>query len=89
MGIKEGTDRILRSQNGQRGSYWINDTNTHTGKWTLIHCLSACVFTTLTDATRESDGVTNISLITIPTGAVIGGTFTSVKLASGTCICYV
>ena len=75
---------------GQYGSTYINDTalNSISGdekKWSLIHCLDATVFDTLTDAKRDGDTFTGE---TIPAGAVIGGIFTAIKLASGRVIAY-
>jgi hypothetical protein len=77
---------------GQIGSRWITDTTAYTGRWGIIECITACVFTTLTSGTRP-DGTTAVMLGTLngkslAAGQRIFGEFTAITLASGSVIAY-
>lgn len=57
-----------------------------TGTWAAIICLSATVFSTLTDASLTRSGTTGSAVF--PAGAVIYGAFTNFTLTSGAVLAY-
>ena len=99
--LPKGTDNMIRTATGKRGSIFVSDTSTHNStdmsinsksvdSWTLIHCVEATQFAALTDGLRStaSNDITDTG-VTIPVGAVLGGDFTKVRLRSGKVIIYV
>jgi len=82
------SDELLAISNGQRIKTIISDTAEVKGEWKLIHIIVATVFTVLEDTLLSADGAGSYAGITFPVGAVIGGNFTNIKLASGTIIAY-
>lgn len=91
-----GTDNMILTSNGKRGSIFVSDTDTHTStqmgvdSWTLIHAIENVQFAVLDDNIRStlSGDITDTG-VTIPLGAVVGGDFTKVRLRSGKVIIYV
>lgn len=57
----------------------IADTTSHTGNWAKIQCVTATVFTTLTEQDCDTYG----TLPTHPEGTWLFGAFTTIQLASG------
>ena len=105
MGVTKGTENSINTAVGKRGSIFINDTSTHNSTdmimafeeskklesgWSLIHCLENTQFATLTDNLRStlSNDITDTG-VTVPTGVVLGGDYTKVRLRSGSVIIYV
>jgi hypothetical protein len=71
---------------GRKGNDIIADTNTHSGPYTALVIIEDAVFTTLTGGELTVYGT--LGDITWPAGILIGGGFTSVKLASGVVLAY-
>jgi len=81
-----GTPFTVKDHNAAAsGSTFFNDTTSRTGTWYCIQTLAATVFTTLTDSTR---GGTSVGSFSFPAGTTFFGNFTTIQLASGTCIAY-
>ena len=70
---------------GHEGSFFISDTDNHTGSWRLIIPIENTVFATLTDAKLGGDTITGE---TFPANFLLYGQFTVIKLTSGACIAY-
>ena len=82
-------DKLLVSGFGHNGSIYVSSTaSTTTGEYNLIHCIAATQFAALDDALR-STAFDDITLDTMPLGAVLGGRFTKIRLKSGKIIIYV
>lgn len=81
------TTELMALSNGQRNCTIIQDTDEHesTG-WKLIHIIEEATVTVLVNTLADS-GSTYVGL-TLPVGAVLGGNFTNIKLASGAVIAY-
>lgn len=75
---------------GEQGCRFISGTGAQTPTsglrwWTAIQCISACVFSTLTNNTNEG---ASMNSVTLAAGTVIYGQFTAITLASGSVIAY-
>lgn len=75
---------LLLTGLGQQGSTVINSTDRFSGDWSLIHCLTDCIFDEYIDDMMDG----SLTSITIPQGAVLGGQIKALKLSSGTVIAY-
>jgi hypothetical protein len=87
--MSQGINNLFLVQFGQRGSRWLSATaSTVTGNFKAIHIISNTEFADLDDSYRstESDSLTGFI---IPTGAMLGGKFTKIRLASGKVILYI
>lgn len=78
---------------GQLGSDFIEDTDSHSGSWGVIQCLTACTFTTLTSGNLPSVPAAvcmtgALAGIALSPGMEIRGFFTVIKLATGKVIAY-
>ena len=82
-GIEQGA--LLGGLLGQNGSTCFDDTISRTDNWFAIQIVEDVIFTTLTDTTRDGAVVTGM---TLSAGIVIYGRFTTIELASGSCIAY-
>jgi hypothetical protein len=72
---------LLDSYLGQKGGLYVSDTSEHTGNFTGILIL--------TDASITAVGtVTGLTTAAVKQNVYIPGKFTSVTLASGTCILF-
>ena len=93
--MTKGTENIIQTGAGQRGSIYINDTDTYEAKdfkfgnstvynFSLIHCLTDVQFYKLDDSLRStlSGDITAVGT-TIPQGALLGGNYTKVSLRAG------
>lgn len=65
---------------GQYGADTIADTDTHSGGWAALQALTDVVF----NAVTESSATGTLAGVTLKQGSVLVGTFTSIKLTSGT-----
>jgi len=79
---------LLAISIGQGIKTIISDTDEVKGGWKLIHIIEATVFTVLEDGLLSADGAGSYAGITFPVGAVIGGNFTNIELASGIIVAY-
>jgi len=90
MGYNTTGDRLLNSikaavRVGVCGAILIDDTATHTGKFSAVQAVGT------TDAvlsTNTSCDITDFAQITIPKGVTIFGNFSAVDLVSGKVIAY-
>ena len=90
MAYNTNADRLLHRIRksvgiGGCGSILIDDTATHSGKFSAIQAIGT------TDAVLSTSTVSDIqdfAQVTIPQGVTILGSFTSVDLVSGTGIAY-
>ena len=71
---------------GQQGGYVLNvGEGAKTGNWRWIQIVTDTVFTTLTG---NLTNIADAQGITFLAGTGIGGQFTAITVASGTCIAY-
>lgn len=82
-GLEQGA--MLNGLLGQLGSTCFDDVTSRTGRWFAIQIIEDVIFTTLTDASRDGAVITGM---TFAAGTVIYGRFTTIELASGSCIAY-
>lgn len=78
-------DALLDPLLGRSGSTCFDDTTSRSGEWTAIQIVEDVIFTELTDATREGTAITGM---TFSAGSIVLGQFTTIELASGSCIAY-
>jgi len=77
---------ITRVQSDPIYSTLFDDTTSRSGKWNMITILENATFTTLTDANRDGTAIsTGIAFVA---GTTIYGNFTTIKLATGSCLAY-
>jgi len=83
------TLHLMLMDMGQLGSTYESGTTVLTAEtgrfWGKIYCVTATVFTTLTDAGRDGDTFTGVSHAA---GVVIYGRFTAITLTSGSILAY-
>ena len=87
--MKQGIENIFLASMGQRGSLWLASTgSTISGNFKAIHLIENTEFAALDDSFRstESDSIVGIIL---PTGCLLGGNFTKIRLKSGKAILYI
>lgn len=76
---------------GQLGSDFINDTSVHTGSWGILYCIQPCTFTTLTSGNGNDGNAVmagTLSAMSLASGMIIYGYFTTITLSSGSLIAY-
>ena len=69
---------------GQNGSTVFDDTTSRDGKWFAIQIVEEAQFTTLSDASMTGDATGMV----FAAGILIFGSFTTIRLASGSAIAY-
>jgi hypothetical protein len=89
MALNQGVENLFLASMGQRGSRWLNSTGTTvTGNYKVVHCLGNTEFVSLDDSLRSTDSDSIAGLI-VPSGALLGGKFTKIRLKSGKVILYI
>lgn len=78
---------IAESGLGINGSHFVNDTTTHAPAPRSFSIISFVTATVVDRIDGNIDG-NAIAGVTFPAGYILYGNFTSVKLTSGSCICY-
>jgi hypothetical protein len=78
------TTEQMQLSNGQTECRVIQDTTEYEGGWRLIHVIEEATVTVLVNTLTDDTYVG----LTLPVGAVLGGNFTNIKLASGAVIAY-
>ena len=76
---------------GQMGADYITNTNTHTGRWSVIQVIADATFNAVVqDSIFLNSAPTpyNFAGVVLTAGTVIYGNFTSIDLTSGTIIAY-
>jgi hypothetical protein len=71
------------------GGTFISDTTTTNGDYQAIQVVTAAKFHTLTGNVAGLANTTEGSAIAVPANAIINGTFSAIKLHSGSVIAYV
>lgn len=82
-GLEQGA--LLNGLLGQLGSTCFDDVTLRIGRWFSILIVEDASFTTLIDSTRDGSAITGL---TFTAGTLIHGRFTTIQLASGSCIAY-